>query len=380
MEDAELSLSSVRSTFRELIRSEVAPWAEHCDAEQVVPEPLLRRLAERGMFGLGLPAKCGGAGVDMVTYGIFNEELARVSASVHGILNVHHMATRPLSRWGAASLRERWLPELVSGRRMAAFSVSEPEVGSDAVGVETRAVRSEDGWVLHGRKRWVTAGQVADVFLILARSEAGPTAFLVEADRPGLSRRPLEGLLGCRGYMLADLELTSCRVPADQMVGREGLGFAQVVSTGLDVGRYGLAWACTGMLQACLEASLDFATRRRQFGVPIHQHQLVQRMLSAMWASSRAARLMCLDAGRLRDRRDPRSVERTLLAKYFASTELQRAATDTVQIHGAAGCSSEYPVARYLRDAKVMEIIEGTTQIHEIMIAKALAKQDGAPD
>jgi hypothetical protein len=226
-----------------------------------------------------------------------------------------------------------------------------------------------DGYVLKGRKKWICYGTAAGLFLVFARYGGQPAAFLVERNSPGLAIAPLFGMLGLRGAMLADLHLEECKVPKESLVGAPGFGLSHVASTALDLGRYSVAWGCVGIAQAALEASHSYAAQRRQFGSLIKDHQLVGRLLANMIVGVRAARLMCLEAGRLRDSGDPGAVVQTMAAKYFSSRAAARATRDAVQIHGAKGCSPEYPVARYFRDAKIMEIIEGSDQIQQLALA-----------
>jgi alkylation response protein AidB-like acyl-CoA dehydrogenase len=206
--------------------------------------------------------------------------------------------------------------------------------------------------------------------VLLAGTEQGPAAFLLPRDTPGLTYEPIRGALGCRGYMLAKLHLDGCRVPAGALLGKPGFGLTHVVATGLESGRYNLAWGCVGMARACLEAVLDYSKKRRQFDHPLADFQLVQRMISRMMTELHAARLMCWHAGVLRARRDPDAIKETTMAKYYASTMVNRTAYDAVQIFGANGCGPDYPIERYFRDARIMEIIEGSTQVLELAIAR----------
>jgi alkylation response protein AidB-like acyl-CoA dehydrogenase len=253
---------------------------------------------------------------------------------------------------------------------LAAIAITEPNVGSDAAAVETTAVADGDGFVISGAKRWITCGQIADVFVVLARSEQGPTTFIVPRDAAGLTIEPMRGALGCRGYMLARLHFDRCRLPADSLLGRPGFGMTHIAATGLDAGRYNLAWGCAGLARACLDAALDYSRARRQFGVPLAEHQLVQRMISRMSVDVQAARLLCRRAGELRGQRSAEAIAATTMAKYFASQAANRAAYDALQIHGANGCGPETPIERYFRDARIMEIIEGSSQVLEIAIAR----------
>jgi glutaryl-CoA dehydrogenase (non-decarboxylating) len=252
-------------------------------------------------------------------------------------------------------------------------------VGSDAKSIKTQATTAGSDVVLNGHKKWITFGQVADVFLVFAQGEGGPSAFLVERDRPGVRTEPIEGLLGLRASMTASVHLEDCRVPGDSLVGRKGLGISHVAAAALDSGRYSVAWGCVGILEACLEACVAYTSEREQFGVRLKEHQLVRRMVTDMLTNLSAARLLCMAAGRLRDARDPGAIEAATIAKYFASTAAVRAADDAVQLHGANGCSGDYPVQRYLGDAKITEIIEGSSQIQQLTIAEYGYQEYAAP-
>jgi glutaryl-CoA dehydrogenase (non-decarboxylating) len=359
-----------RAGFRAFAAAEIAPHADRWDREERMPAEVVRRVAEAGYLGLAMPAEVGGGGRDLVTFGLLHEEIGKACSSVRSLLTVHGMVAQAVSRWGTPEQRERWLPRLARGETIGAFGLSEPAVGSDAQHVETQAVAAEGGgFVLSGRKRWITFGQIADLYLIFAQLDGKPTAFLVEREAPGFAAEPITGILGTRASMLGELVMEGCRVPAGALLGRPGFGFSHVVSNCLDLGRYSVAWGSVGIAQAALEASLAYAAERKQFGVPIRDHQLVRRLLTDMVAAVKAARLLCLEAGYLKDAGDPRAFGSTFIAKYFASTTAMRAALDAVQIHGANGCGPDYPVARLMRDAKVMEIIEGSNEIQQLTIA-----------
>jgi hypothetical protein len=317
-----------------------------------------------------LPGKCGGKGLDMITYGLLNEEIGRACSSVRSLLTVHDMVAQALNRWGNQAQKEKWMTRLASGQIIGAFALSEPNVGSDAEGVETTAALEGDTYVLSGRKKWISFGQIADLFLLFARCEGKPTAFLVERNSPGLSIRPIKGILGVRASMLAQLELDDCRIAKENLIGRVGFGVSHVALSALDQGRYSVAWGCVGIAQACLEACLKYTSERKQFGAYLKDHQLIQSMIANMTTKLKAARLLCYQAGYLKDVGDPGAIMETSIAKYFVSKVVNELASDAVQIHGANGYSSDYPVQRYFRDAKLMEIIEGSTQIQEMTIAK----------
>jgi glutaryl-CoA dehydrogenase (non-decarboxylating) len=359
---------AARAEFRAFTAEEIAPHADRWDREEAIPPALVDRLRERGYLGSNVAPEHGGPGRDMITYGLLTEEIARGCSSVRSLLTVHDMVAHAIHRWGSRELKERYLPRMAKGEILGALALSEPNAGSDAKSVETTAVEDGDSWVLNGRKKWTTFGQIAGLFLAFAQVEGKPTAFLVERESSGFTVRPLKGIVGTRASMLAELFLEDCRIPRASLLGRVGFGISHVAAAALEQGRYSVAWGSVGIAQACLDACRAYTAERRQFGVPLADHQLIRALLTDMIVDVRAARLLCLRAGWLRESGDPGAPAETMAAKYFASRVATRAANDAVQIHGANGLSEEYPVARYLRDSKVTEIIEGSTQIQQITI------------
>ena len=375
--ELELSPSQVaaREGFRRFVTEHVAPHAGDWDRRGEVPQETIERLRDAGHLGSPLPTEDGGRGLDAVTYGLLTEEIGRGCSSLRSLLTVHDMVSLAAKRWGSDALRDEVLPAMARGERRGALALSEPNVGSDAAAVETAARRDGDDYILNGHKKWTTFGQTADELLVLAHlgDEVGETltAFLVPADAEGVERRPLPGMVGTRASLLAEIELDEVRVPGSRRVGREGFGLSHVIGTALDHGRYSVAWGSVGIAQACLDACLDYTAERIQGdGKPIAEHQLIQRRLTEMIASTRAARLLCYRAGYLRSTRDPGAVPETMIAKYFASRTAVDAANAAVHIHGANGLSESYPIERYLRDSKVTEIIEGSTEIQQISIPR----------
>ena len=359
-----------RSAFRTFAQSEVLPRAAEIDRDQRFPEDLIGRISEQGYLAPWLPKESGGQGMDFVTYGLLTEEVGYACSSARSLLTSHGMVTQAIARWGDKAQKRSLLPRLAAGRRIAAFAVTEPTVGSNAAHPRCTAVTAGERFLLNGEKSWITFGQRADLFLVLARHEGETSAFLVDRDSPGLTISPIDGMLGTRGALLANLRFEDCQVPKKNIVGKPGFGFTMVASEALNHGRYSVAWGCVGLLRACLEASVTYTATRRQFGSEIREHQLVRQKITDMMTSLRCAELLCLHAGELKDQRDSRAVAETMIAKYHASTSVVRAADDAVQLHGANGVSDRYPVARYYRDAKIMEIIEGSTQILQTVIAR----------
>jgi glutaryl-CoA dehydrogenase (non-decarboxylating) len=285
------------------------------------------------------------------------------------------MVALTISRWGTEALKAQWLKKLAQGQAIGAFALTEAEAGSDAREISTEAVESGDDYLLTGHKKWITFGQTADLFLVFARSHRGHCAFVVERTTPGIVTSPVNGMLGTRASMMAELHLDQCRVPKRHLVGAPGFGLSHIASSALDCGRYSVAWGCVGIGQACLESCLQYASQRKQSGTLLREHQLIQRMITQMVAGVKAARLLCCHAGQLRDAGDPAFLIETSIAKYFACRMAADIARDAVQIHGANGCSSEYPIERLYRDAKIMEIIEGSNEIQEITIAQSASAE-----
>ncbi len=356
--------------FASFARHSLAPFVDDMDRIESTPVHLLHEIARQGYLGAVAPRQFGGAGMDMSTLGLLHEEFGRVCSSLRSLLTVQSMLIYALMRRGSKEQKTRWLPSLASGEMVGAFGLTEPLVGSDARHIQTRFLQDGDTFILNGQKKWLTYGQIADLFLIFAQKEGHISAFLVEKDTPGLTILPLKGLLGTRASMLVELHLQDCRIPRISLLGSLGFAFETVMGLCLSLGRYSVACGCVGIVQACLDASLLYVDQRVQFNVLLIEHQLIQQMITNMATNLVTARLLCHETGRLMDRASPDGILSTWMAKYVASLAAQNAAHDAVQIHGANGCSNNYPVERYLRDATVMEIIEGSTQIQQTTIAR----------
>lgn len=356
--------------YRRFAQNEVAPLAQQIDETEVFPSELVQKMAGMGFLGALVPEAHGGQPLDLISFGLLNEELGNACSSTRSLVTVHSMVTFALKRWGHKEQQEKWLPLLADGEKIGAFALSEPNIGSNAGYIETTAVPDGNDLVVNGRKKWITFGQIADLFLLFARQDGKAIALLVEKDTPGLTIYPIHGMLGTKGAMLAELELKDCRLPNKNMLAGVGFGIMAVAMSALDIGRYSVAWGSVGIGQACLEASLAYTQTREQFGEPLRKFQLIQQMVTNMITHVKAARLLCLQAGYALENQQTNATNDILIAKYFASKTAMEVAADAVQIHGANGCSSDYPVQRFLRDAKVMEIIEGSHQMQQIMIAK----------
>ncbi|MFX0592714.1 acyl-CoA dehydrogenase family protein [Melissospora conviva] len=366
---------AVRQLARDFVDRDVLPHAAEWDRRESVDRDIVRRLGELGFLGLTIPESDGGGGGDHLSYCLVLEELGRGDSSVRGIVSVSlGLVAKTIAAHGSDEQKRRWLPELTSGAALGSFALTEPGTGSDAGALQTRAVRDGDDWLLTGSKVFITNGTWADVLIVFARTgEAGPrgvTAFLVEADSPGLTRRPIHGKLGLRGQPTAEVVLDQVRVPGSGRLGAEGRGFSIAMST-LDKGRMSVAAGCVGIAQGCLETAVAYAGQREQFGKPIAAHQLVQQLLATIAVETAAARLLTWQVADLIDRGQPFRTEASV-AKLFASEAAVRCANNALQVFGGYGYIDEYPVGKYLRDARVMTLYEGTSQIQQLLIGRAL--------
>ncbi len=362
---------NMQAKFRSFVKDNITPFADEWDRTENLPGEAIDKLVKSNFLGATVQKEYGGQGMDIYTFGLLCEELGKGSISLISLLTVHGMVCQSIARWGTETQKKNWLTKLANGQILASFALSEPNVGSDPKSVETIAEPKSNGkFILNGKKKWISCGLIANLYLVFAKCNGGPTAFLLERSNPGLTVKPIKNMYGFRSAMLAELELNNCEVSEEDIVGKIGFGFSYVANTALDYGRYCVAWGCVGLGQACLDASLEYASTRMQFGVALRKHQLISQMIADMATEVRAARALCLQAAYLKSINEPDLIMETSIAKYFASKMAVKAANDAVQIHGANGCCDEFPVQRYLRDAKVTEIIEGSSQIQQLIISQ----------
>ncbi|MET8972565.1 acyl-CoA dehydrogenase family protein [Streptomyces hydrogenans] len=366
----------VRRLAEDFVAREVAPHVVAWDRAEEVDRGIVKKLGAVGFLGLTIPEEYGGSGGDHLAYCLVTEELGRGDSSVRGIVSVSlGLVAKTVASWGTEEQKRAWLPRLVSGDALGCFGLTEPGTGSDAGNLSTRAVRDGDDYVIDGSKMFITNGTWADVVLLFARTNDTPghkgvSAFLVPADAPGLTRRAVHGKLGLRGQATAELALEGVRVPASAMLGPEGKGFAVAMSA-LAKGRMSVAAGCVGIAQAALDAAVRYAGEREQFGKPIASYQLVQELLSDIAVDVDAARLLTWRVADLVDRGEDFATAASQ-AKLFASEAAVRCANNALQVFGGYGYIDEYPVGKLLRDARVMTLYEGTSQIQKLIIGRAL--------
>ncbi|MGV0094736.1 acyl-CoA dehydrogenase family protein [Streptomyces californicus] len=367
---------AVRKLAEDFVAREVAPHVVDWDRAEDVDRSIVRKLGDVGFLGLTVPEEYGGSGGDHLSYCLVTEELGRGDSSVRGIVSVSlGLVAKTVAAWGSGEQKRAWLPRLTSGEAIGCFGLTEPGTGSDAGNLATRAVRDGGDYVVNGAKTFITNGTWADVVLLFARTGEAPghrgvSAFLVPADTPGLTRRTIHGKLGLRGQATAELVLEDVRVPASALLGPEGKGFSIAMSA-LTKGRMSVAAGCVGIAQAALDAAVRYAGEREQFGKAIAGHQLVQELLSDIAVDVDAARLLTWRVADLIDRGREFATAASQ-AKLFASEAAVRCANNALQVFGGYGYIDEYPVGKLLRDARVMTLYEGTSQIQKLIIGRAL--------
>lgn len=340
------------------------------------PRDVLGLLGSAGLMSLPFPEEFGGGGQPYTVYLQVLEEISRAWLSVGISVSVHGLATYPVAVAGTRAQQDEWLPFMLSGEALGAYCLSEPQSGSDAAALATRAQRDGDTYVVSGTKAWITHGGVADFYSVMARTSddghRGITCLLVPADSPGLSSAPPERKMGANASRTAAMILDGVRVPVGRRIGDEGTGFAIALSA-LDAGRLGIAACAVGLAQAALDASVSYARERQQFGRPISEFQGIQFMLADMATQVSAARALYLDAARRKDAGLAYSRE-AAMAKLFATDAAMRITTDAVQVHGGYGYTRDFPVERYFREAKVLQIVEGTNQVQRMVIGRDLTR------
>jgi butyryl-CoA dehydrogenase len=365
----------IRETARTFTDREIVPRARENDRNEHFDTELVAKIAEQGYLGAIVPQEYGGAGLDYVTYAVIVEEVGRGCSAMRTVVSVQtSLVCSSILRWGSEEQKRRYLPKLCSGEWLGCFGLTEPDTGSDAANQKTRARKTDSGWVINGNKMWISLGNHAKVAMVFAQTDPakrhrGLACFLVPTDTPGFGSQEIHHKMGLRGSDTAELSLDDVEVPDDALMGEVGDGF-KIAMSALDSGRYSVAAGCVGICQGSLDASVAYAKEREQFGKPIAGFQLVQQMIAEQRVLTDAARLLVFRAGWLKDTGQPSTTE-TSIAKLYATEAGQRCSHLAIQVHGGSGYVDDYPVERYYRDVRVTTLYEGTSQIQQLIIARA---------
>jgi butyryl-CoA dehydrogenase len=364
----------IQETARDFADDVIAPRARDNDRAARFDRELASKLGEMGYLGAPVAEEYGGRGLDYVTYGLIVEEVGRADSSARTVVSVQtSLVCGSIERWGSGEQKREWLPRLCSGEALGCFALTEPDTGSDAASLRTRATRTDGGWTISGQKMWISLGNYADVALVFAQTDPeqkhrGLGCFLVPTSAEGFSTQEIHGKLGLRASDTAEISLDAVEVPETALLGEIGDGF-KVAMSALDSGRYSVAAGCVGICEGCVQASVSYAKERHQFGVPLARFQLVQELIADMIVKRDAARLLVRRAGMLKDAGKPNTVE-TSIAKLYATESAVECANAAIQVHGGSGYVDDHPVERYLRDARVTTLYEGTSQIHKLIIGR----------
>jgi alkylation response protein AidB-like acyl-CoA dehydrogenase len=364
----------IRETARDFADREIIPRARDNDRHERFDLELVKKLGDMGYLGAPVAEEYGGRGLDYIGYGLVVEEIGRADSSARTVVSVQtSLVAGSIEQWGSEEQKKSLLPKLCSGEWLGCFGLTEPGTGSDAASVATRATRHNGGWKISGSKMFISLGNNARVAMIFAQTDPekkhrGMACFLVPTDRPGFSSQEIHGKLGLRASDTAELALDEVEVTDDEMLGEIGDGF-KIAMSALDRGRYSVAAGCVGIGQGCVNESVKYAKERRQFDRPIANFQLVQELIAEMVVDTDAARLLVWRAGHLKDQGRPSTLE-TSIAKYHATEAAVRSANAAIQVHGGYGYIDEYPVERYMRDARVTTLYEGTSQIQKMIIGR----------
>jgi alkylation response protein AidB-like acyl-CoA dehydrogenase len=365
----------IRETARDFTDNEIVPVARENDRNEKFDTELVQKMADMGFLGAIVSEEYGGRGLDYRTYGLIVEEIGRGDSSARTVVSVQtSLVCSSIERWGSEEQKREWLPKLCTGEALGCFGLTEPSSGTDAASLKTRATKIDGGWKLNGQKQWISLGNYAKVALIFAQTDPekghrGLACFLVPTDSDGFSSGEIHGKLGLKASDTAELSLSDVEVPDEAMMGEIGDGF-KVAMTALDSGRFSVASGCVGISQGCVNASVQYAKERVQFGRPIASFQLVQAMLADLIVDTEAARGLVWKAGWLKDTGKPSTTE-TSIAKLYATEAAVRNANLAIQVHGGSGYVDDHPVERYLRDARVATLYEGTSQIQKLIIGRA---------
>jgi alkylation response protein AidB-like acyl-CoA dehydrogenase len=364
----------IAESAREFAEREILPNVRENDRAERFDRELARKLGEIGFLGPILDEKYGGRNLDYIGYGLIVEAIGRADSSARTVVSVQtSLVGSAIEKWATVEQKERWLPGLCSGEGLGCFGLTEPDTGSDAANLRTRATKTDSGWSISGQKMWISLGSVSEFALIFAQTDPekkhkGLAAFLVPTASEGFTSAPIHGKLGLRSSDTAELSLDAVEVGDDALLGEVGDGF-KVAMSALASGRYSVAAGCVGIMDGCVEASVAYAKERQQFGVPLARFQLVQEMIADMILKRDASKMLVLRAGLLKDEGKPNTME-TSVAKVFATESAVECANLAIQVHGGSGYVDDYPVERYLRDARVTTLYEGTSQIQKLIIGR----------
>lgn len=360
--------------FIDFTNLNIEPYANEWDIKERISEDIIKLCKEKGYLGATISNEFGGKGWSCIEYGLLNEAIGRSSVSLTGMFNVHTMVAQTLMRWGTDDQKNKWLPKMATGEILGAFALTEPAAGSDIKGIETKYELKNDKLIINGTKRWITFGAIADILIVFGKLDGKPIACIVEKGTPGLTVKPVENMLGFRAAHLAVLEFKDCEIDRCNVIAKENFALSHIAPYALDFGRLSVAWTALGILRGCVERCGEHTLKRKTFKNLLVEHGQISEMITNMGVDLEAASHLCFNASKLRDENSYNSNQKIMIAKYFTSRAAAKHSSNAVQIMGALGCNDNFAVSRYYRDSKTLEIIEGSNEIHQIILGKSFAR------
>ncbi|WP_028560601.1 acyl-CoA dehydrogenase family protein [Paenibacillus pinihumi] len=364
--------------FGKFVQSNVQPFAWEWEINECIPREVIDKCAEAGYMGGILPEEFGGQGWDHLTYGVFTEVVAKASTSLSGLFNVHTMVMKSILKWGTEEQKQKWLPSMTQGKVLGALALTEPEAGSDIQGITTTFTETEDKIIINGTKRWITFGGLADVFIVFGKmngQDEKATAVIVEKNAPGLNVVQIKNMIGFKASALAVLEFDNCEISKENVLAKPGFALSHIAPYALDYGRISVAFTALGIMRGCLEYCTSHVLKRKTFGEKLISHSTIKEMITKMGVDYEAAAHLCIHSCHDKENHHPSSAEKVIIAKYFTTKAARKHSDNAVQILGAMGCNESHPVARYYRDTKTLEIIEGSNQIIEMILGNSFARK-----
>lgn len=367
----------IRNEFRDFTNEHINPYRDEFAKKQRLPDSLMEQLKARRFMGSLIPKSYYGLHLDYISYGLLNEEISFGCSSVRSLLTVHDMVCYAILKFGTEDQRNNWLPQLTKGSSFGAFALSEPSAGSNIQAIESTITHNKTELLLNGRKTWISFGQIANVFLVFAKYDNKPTALLIPRDRKGVSITPIDGMLGTRAAMLAEINFNHVKICESDFLGKTGDGFAFVANSTLTLGRYSVAWGAVGLAHACYQACYQHTKKRKQGDELLFQHQLVRAKLSTMLVNIHASRMLCCKAAAYFSKGAHHATTKVLMAKYFATKSAEEAAENSILLHGALGISEHSKISRWLFDAKVGVITEGNNDLQQSLLSEIISENEG---
>lgn len=361
--------------FESFVDRYVKPTAFEWDKKESISKDILRLCCERGYFGFTTPKKYQGLEQDLISYGLFCKALGEVSPSLAALFNVHTMVTQTISKWGNEFQKNNWLIDMSSGKKIGAIALTEPGAGSDLNAIETTFDDTGESIIINGTKKWITFSGLAKIFLVFGKLGGKPTAVIVERGNPGLKISPITDMLGFRAAHLSVMEFNNVIVPRENLVGQEGSAFICLAPYALDFGKISVAWTALGILTSCLREIGAYAFKRKTFGKSLVSHGMIQTIITEIGVSAQAASHLCFDASFSRQNNAADATDKIHIAKYFASREASRLTNKAIQAMGAIGCNEANLLPRLFRDSKILEIVEGNSQVIEMLLSLKFARQ-----